>query len=163
MKFRRLSVQRLREFSGQLLRSLFCAVDGAAAIEMAFILPIAILLFIATVDYGVAIYRQMEVRQAAQVGAEYAVLHGFNANAISQAVTGATVFGVSASPAPATYCGCATSAGVTTATCGTTCSDGTSAGTYAKVSSQGQYSTVLPYPYVQRSFTLTGQATVRIQ
>jgi Flp pilus assembly protein TadG len=160
---------RLRHYGATVLRSrcwrgFAAAASGSSAVEFAFILPITVYLFIGVVDYGVGLYRKMEVKQAAQVGAEYAVINGFDASAISQAVTSATVFpGISASPAPSTFCGCASTTGVVQATCGSTCSDGKSAGTYLTVSASGQYSTVLPYPLVPNAFPLNGKATVRMQ
>jgi Flp pilus assembly protein TadG len=161
-----LSRPSLRGFAG--------AVAGASAVEFAFVAPLAIYLFMGAVDYGLGFYRKMEVNQAAQVGAEYAVAQGFlpdapstdprSPAAISNAVVNATLFqGVAASPAPNSYCGCASASGVVTATCGTNCDDGTVAGVYLTVSASGKYSTLLPYPFIPNSFSLNGAATVRIQ
>jgi Flp pilus assembly protein TadG len=138
--------------------------SGASAVEFAFILPIIGYLFIGVVEFGVGTYRKMEVQDAAQVGAQYAVIHGFDSAAIAQAVVNASIFpGVAASPVPASYCGCASNAGVVQAACGSTCSDGTAAGTYVSVNASGQYSAIFRYPGLSNSFALTGKATVRLQ
>ncbi len=156
------------------LRGVARARDGVSALEFALVAPIAIYLFMGAVDYGLGFYRAMEVQQAAQVGAEYAGSNGFIANApstdprspaaVANAVVNATLFpGISASPAPASYCGCASATGVVQQDCGQTCSDGTLAGTYLTVSASGTYNTLAPYPLIRNSFPLNGSATVRIQ
>jgi Flp pilus assembly protein TadG len=138
-------------------------VRGVAAIELAIIAPILAVMIVGTVDLGLGIYCKMRVQNAAQAGAEYAALNGFNSNGISDAVLSATTSpGLVASPAPSQFCGCATNAGITTAACGSTCPGGSAPGSYAKVSAQNSYTTLLPYPLLPRSFTFTAQATVKI-
>jgi len=158
---------QLASLRRQLLRFSGRAEDGirgAVSVEFVIIAPTLALMLACTLDLGVGIYRKMQVQNAAQAGAAYAVLHGFTASSIQNAVTSATNFaGVSASPTPNEFCGCASSSGVTAATCASTCSSGSSPGTYVTVSAQGTYSTLLPYPIVPNSYSLSAQATVRIQ
>jgi Flp pilus assembly protein TadG len=137
---------------------------GAISVEFAIFAPALVLLLVSVLDLGMGVYRKMQVQNAAQAGAAYAVLHGFTVSSIQDAVTSATSFSsVSASPAPSKFCGCASNSGVATATCGSTCSGGSSPGTYVTVSAQGTYNTLLPYPMVPNSYTLTAQSTVRLQ
>jgi hypothetical protein len=90
--------------------------------------------------------------------------HGFAASGIVSAVQAATAFsGITASPEPTQFCGCASATGVTSATCGSACSGGSIAGTYVSVSSLATYTTLLPYPLLPSSFSLAAQATVRLQ
>jgi Flp pilus assembly protein TadG len=136
---------------------------GVAAVELALLAPVLIFMLVATFDIGMGLYRKMQVQNAAQAGAQYAISHGFSSS-LASTVTGATTFsGISASPAPIKFCGCPTSTGVTVADCSSPCSGGMSPGTYVTVSSQGVYNTILPYPMVPQSFTITAQSTVRIQ
>jgi Flp pilus assembly protein TadG len=138
------------------------AIRGAVSVEFVIIAPTLALMLVCTLDLG--IYRKMQVENAAQAGAAYAVLHGFTSSSIQNAVTSATSFaGVSASPAPSEFCGCASSSGITAATCASTCSSGSSPGTYVTVSAQATYNTLLPYPVVPNNYTLAAQSTVRIQ
>ena len=137
---------------------------GNAAIEMALAAPVLATLMVGTVDFGMAVYRKMQVQHAAQSGAEYAMVHGFSATAITSAVTGATAFtGISATPAPAQSCGCPSGTTITAATCGTNCASGLAAGIYVTVSTQGSYATILPYPGISNSFAFTAASVVRIQ
>jgi len=137
--------------------------SGATAIEFAIIGPALVLMMACTIDLGMGIYRKMQVQNAAQAGAEYAIAHGFTAS-IANAVTNATSFsGIAASPAPSEFCGCPSSTGVTSVTCSSTCSSGAAAGTYVMVSAQGTYNTILSYPLIPNSFVFAAQSTVRIQ
>jgi hypothetical protein len=96
--------------------------------------------------------------------AEWAIRNGFDANAISNAVTNAINSSmISASPAPVQFCGCATGSSVTSATCGAPCPGGGQAGTYVTVSAQMTYNTILSYPVLPSSYNFTAQATARLQ
>ena len=144
-------------------RRLIRARSGNAAIELAFLAPMLMLLAVGTADYGLGIYRQMEVQNAAQAGAEYARKHGFSTTGIAAAVTAATPYSVSASPTPVQSCGCPSGTTISSATCGTTCAGGQTAGVYVTVDAQATYNTIIPYPGIANSYTLTAASTVRIQ
>lgn len=139
--------------------------EGLAGIEFAILVPILLMLTVCTIDLGMAAYDVMQVENAAQAGSEYAAVHGFNSSSISSAITSATsLSGISASPAPAEYCGCPSgSTSITTATCGSTCTDGSMAGTYVTSSATATYTTFIHYPLLPASFTFVNTATARIQ
>ncbi|HEX3429890.1 MAG TPA: TadE/TadG family type IV pilus assembly protein [Rhizomicrobium sp.] len=140
------------------------AAEGLAGIEFAFLAPILMLLTLCTVDVGVAAYSVMQVENAAQAGSEYAAVHGFNSAGISNVVTSATsLSGLSASPAPSQFCGCPSGNSISSATCGSTCTDGSIAGGYVTVSATATYKTLIPYPMLPASFTFVNSATARIQ
>jgi Flp pilus assembly protein TadG len=137
---------------------------GLSGIEFAMIAPVLILSFIATADFGLAIYAKMEVENAAQAGTEYAARNGYTSSSISSAITSATnMSGITATPAPSQFCGCPSTSGVTTASCGTNCASGATAGTYVSASAQATYSTIISYPGVPASYTFSSTSTVRIK
>lgn len=137
---------------------------GNAAIEFALATPILTGLLVPVADLGMAFSQQLQVQQAAQAGAQYALLHGYSSTAISNAVTaGTTLPGVSAAPAPTQSYGCPTGTTITTAASGSTCANGETAGTYVFVNAQAAYTPALPYSVLGSGVTLTAQATVRIQ
>ena len=106
----------------------------------------------------------MQVEYAAQAGAEYAIVNGFDADAISNAVTHATdAAAISALPRPVKFCGCATASGINTLACGATCPGGALAGTYTTVSAQASYGTIINYAVVPDAYTYNAQSTVRLQ
>lgn len=143
------------------------AEDGVSAVEFGLAAPVLLGLLIPLADLGIAYSDQIQVQQAAQAGAQYASLHPWNSGsvtAISNAVTAATTLsGINATPAPRQSCGCPSGSTITTATCGSTCSNGETAGYYVVVTAQAPYTTVLPYSALGSSMTLSAQSTVRIQ
>jgi Flp pilus assembly protein TadG len=151
--------------SGRLRRFLWRPAhdtSGTAAAEFGLIVPVLALMVVAVADIGLGVVRKMQVEDAVQLGAAYAVVHGFDASAISTIVTGGAST-ISASPPPALSCGCAGGSSVTTVDCGSTCPGGATAGTYVTVSAQATYDTTLNYGVVSSSYSLSAQSTVRLQ
>ena len=146
------------------LRSVRRSNAGVAAVEFALLCPWLVMLMVCMADIGLGIYAKMRVQNAAQVGAQYAAYHGFDTAAISSAVAQAVNFsGLALSPSPYAFCGCPTSSGVVGSGCTSVCPDTLSPGHYITVSSQGTYSTLLPYPGIPQSYTFTSQSTVRVE
>lgn len=140
------------------------SIAGVMSIELALILPALALCIICVADLGLGIYRKMQVQTAAQAGAEYAAVHGYDQNGTTNAILNATSYSaVSAAPQPQLYCGCATATGVAAAACGSICASGSAAGQFVQTSASATYQTVLTYPLFPRSFALTAQSTVRIK
>lgn len=136
---------------------------GVAAIEFGLMIPLLSLMVVSVTDIGLAVYRKMQVEDAAQAGAQYAIAHGFDASGISSAVTSATnSTAITASPGPVQFCGCPTSAGVSTVSCGTVCTGGVQAGTYTTVSAQATYYTLINYQVIA-NYTYNAQSTARLQ
>jgi hypothetical protein len=118
---------------------------------------------IAISDIGFAVYRKIQLEDAAQAGAQWAIRNGFDSNGISNAVTNATNSPIIASPAPQQFCGCATGSSISLATCDAPCPGGAMAGTYATVSAQLVYHTTLNYEVVPTTSILAAQSTVRLK
>lgn len=164
------ATQALQRFAAGYRRSLrsFCArhragTSGAAAIEFAFVASILAVMAIGVLDAGMGFYRKMQVQDAAQAGAYYAMRHGFVPSGIQNAVTGATTYSqIAASPAPRQYCGCPSNTSIAATTCGASCADGLKAPTYVEVSARAPYRTVLIYPFLADNFTFTAVSTVRV-
>lgn len=135
---------------------------GVTAVEFALIVPIMLLMFVGIADLGIGIYTNMEVQNAAQYGTEYALLKGYDASAITAAVTSST--GLShITVTPSQYCGCPSGNAIAASDCSATCADGTRAGTFAQVSVTDTYTTLIPYPGLPASFRLSAQSTARLQ
>ena len=137
---------------------------GVAAIEFGVMIPLLTLMVVSVTDIGLALFHKMQVENAAQAGAQYAIVRGFDTTGVSNAVTAATnSTAITASPQPIQFCGCPTSAGVSTVSCGAVCPSGAQAGTYAMVSAQGTYYTLINYQIVATSYTYNAQSTARLQ
>lgn len=144
------------------------AENGVSAVEFALATPVLLGLLVPVVDLGLAFSEQMKVQQAAEAGAQYASVHGFDATQISSAVTNATTLSVSASPAPSQQCGCLSGSSVTLSgspPCTTTCANTLVPGTYVVVNAQATYTPITPYSSYINAIptTLTAQSLVRSQ
>ena len=170
-----------RAFLLSTLSALRAAQDGVSAVEFALVSAFLIIpLVIGGYDIGSALFRWMEVGNAARAGAAYATYCGcFNETSIVAAVGNATALGSitpnssqgTPNPAPTTFCGCPTASAVvqlstpTPPSCGSTqCSTGGFDGTYVAVSAQASYTPIFPYSGIVPTggFTLSSATTVRI-
>ena len=125
---------------------------GSVALEFCLVAPMLLTFMLAIYDFGFLLYDESQVITAANAGALYATklgISGFSSSSISSATTGASYpIPISATPAPYKACGCpnAGDTTLTSATCGSTCSDGTIAGTYAVVTAQATPQPILSWP-----------------
>jgi len=178
-------VPRLGRDLRRLLGAKGCTA-GVAAIEFGIIAPILAGALVCTIDLSLGVYCKMQAQNAAQAGAEYVLANigtnkyaactQFSASESSaiaaivptyrDAVSSRMFSAISASPDPDKFCGCPSVSGVTGKTYGPqppTCASGVPAGTYVTVSATATYTTLLPYPMLDRSYTFTPKSTVRIQ
>jgi Flp pilus assembly protein TadG len=128
------------------LRHLFRQTNGGAAIEFGIIFPIFLVLILGIVDYGAAIFQIMAVSNAAQIGANYAMLNGYNPTTIQNKVFQAT--GIPTGNIAVTeMCGCPTGSGVTNTGCTPplpTCAGNQPPGAYVTVTITRPYSPPAP-------------------
>jgi Flp pilus assembly protein TadG len=144
------------------LSRLFRETEGGAAVELGIIFPIFTVLVLGVIEYGMAIFQIMNVSHAAQVGAQFAMLKGYNVANIQAAVTAAT--GIAAGNVTVTeQCGCAAAGpSLTVTSCGPPlppCGGGQQAGAYVTVNVRWAYSPAapgIPSP-------LVAQTVVRVQ
>lgn len=134
---------------------------GASAVEFALIAPILLLMTAGLIDGSRLIIRTMQVRAAAQAGADYALRNGWNAAAIQAAVTSATPLGATASPAPTETRGCISN-GAVVASGGANCPNGGAAGEFVTVWAQAPFSPLMKWPGAPLPSQLTAQAEVRV-
>jgi len=135
---------------------------GIAAIEFAVMAPLLLALILSIIELGLATRDSMRAQSAAATGAYYAMQKGFNATNISSAVVNGTgAVGLSASPAPTLFCGCPTTTGISTATCGAICTGGIPARQYVKVNASISRTSILN-AHLGLPSTITRQSIVRL-
>jgi Flp pilus assembly protein TadG len=138
---------------------------GASAVEFALIAPILLLMLAGLIDGSQYIVQSMQVRAAAQAGADFAQRNGFDAAAIQTAVLSATALPTSGAhaltvSAPTQHTQCLVNGAFVNAT--GNCAAGGTAGTFMTVSVQKPFTPILNWPGF--SFAqIKGQSTVRIQ
>jgi len=150
-------------------RKLLRRRDGTSAIELALILPVIAAMIVPLADLGMAAFTKMEVQNAAQAGADYALKNAsgtFNATNIGTAVTSATALsGLTATPTPSESCACVSGTTITDTTappCSTGCASGTE-GIYVTVGAQASYTPLFPYPTIPGAITFNATSQVRIK
>ena len=149
--------------SRRTVRGILQDCRAVSAVEFAITAPLLIGMLIPLVDLGLGIAKNTQLRNAAQAGAQYALVNGWDSTAIQSAVTNATTLSpIQALPAPSQSCGCPTGTTVSSATCGSVCSNGANAGTYVTINARSTYTPVIPYPMLGSSVTLVATSTVRI-
>jgi Flp pilus assembly protein TadG len=140
---------------------------GASVVEFALIAPVLLLLLAGLIDGSQYIVQSMQVRAAAQAGAEYAQGHGFDADAITAAVQGATALPTTganalAVSAPVEASQCLDRTGKLAAATGPTCPAGGPAGTFVAVNVSKPFTPILDWPGLAFS-RIQAQSTVRVQ
>ena len=139
---------------------------AVAALEFALTAPILLIVLGGTVDFGIANYTRTALANAVSVGAEYALLTGSGVvgnNVKTLVQSSSFVSGVTATvTGPACYCVTGSAPTMSTATCNSACSDGSTAGSYIIISATYTYSGLLSSYSYPSGFTLTESATVRL-
>jgi len=147
------------------------SASGAAAVEFALLVPVVLIVLTGVVDYGLAIFKKMELTSATRAGAQLAILEKSDTTAFTQTVLDAIEQAVVD----------ATNLPITTANVTTTefceCSDGTSPnpvcnGTCNDSSTNDRFFLTISVSYGHTYLigylpggdkTITGSTTVRTQ
>ena len=145
---------------------------GVATIELALILPIVTVLLMGLLDIGIFVHREMDLRNAARMGAQYAfqdssalsTMESTAVNAVGPLPSGASTPVASATA----FCECPTSTSdysatavvaCTTATCPVT---GTKPATYITVTLTQSYTPLFGSWGLVHARTMTATATLRV-
>jgi Flp pilus assembly protein TadG len=134
--------------------------DGTSLAETALVLPVLILLLVVLVDLGRAYYYAISVSSAAHAAAIYGVQNPTDVQGMMGAAA-ASAPDISALSTSATY-GCECSDGSSAvANCTTPPSCSENYVNYVAVTTSATFQTIVPYPGMPSSFTLTGNARLR--
>ena len=119
--------------------------DGLGAVELGLIAPILMLLLLGIIDFGMAYWQQMQVRNAANAGIQWGMSNSYDEDSIKTVAASATnLSGIAVTPS--NPCGCATSTGVTILACASLCPDNTSPKPYIMVNARVCYATLFTWP-----------------
>ncbi len=139
---------------------------GQAAVELAMVSPVLALLLVGTADFGRAFYFNQEVVAAARAGAQYgsqSVSTASDTSGISAAAlaNGTNVPGLSAS---SSFCTCQSPTPTGETACASSyCNGANSAATYVIVTTSATFKTLVNYPGVPHTTTMTGTAIMQVQ
>jgi len=118
--------------------------EGVAGIEFALLAPMLIGVFFALIDLSMAAYVKREAQAAAQAGAQYAMISGWERVEIETAVLTSARLNAPEILVERLYA-CPISTGLSFVNQGTACGAGGSAGTYVRVTVTPSYSPILPF------------------
>jgi Flp pilus assembly protein TadG len=128
------------------------------------------------VDFGMAFFAKMQIATAAQGAASYAVRNStadtttppaalptsYRVAIETAAVNGTGLTGIS-TPDVSHFCACPDAAsGMLSATCGSSCAGGGTAGKYIQIEVESTYATIVPWPGISSPITLRSTATARL-
>jgi Flp pilus assembly protein TadG len=148
--------------------------EGAALVEFTIFAPMLVIMSIYVMDFGLLFFDKLEMQNAAQAGAHWAIANGiYNASDIANAATNATNLPASQITVTSNeFCGCPSNSPfqvnqIAAGPCsgGATCSGGALAGNYVTVSATPTtaYKPLVAYGLFSVSPTVNASATVRIQ
>jgi Flp pilus assembly protein TadG len=155
------------------VRRLATRDDGGALVELAFALPVLVIIFAITIDFARVFYEGINLSNAARAGAQwgsYSRLRSSNYPMMESTAVGAT--NLSGVTATATRnCQCATDDGVFSATSpandcsspeATACASGHRVTTITVVTSKTFTPLMVDVPFIPDSIGLTRSATLRV-
>jgi Flp pilus assembly protein TadG len=157
-------------------RKLLFEEDGAALVEATIIAPILVAMGIYTADFGFLFYTKMQVQNAAQAGAQWAVTNRmFNSTNMQTAGTNATTLsGISVTPSQ--FCGCSmdssgnlvvtslAASACTTPAPGATCNTSGVTGNYVSVTAtKSSYNSFFPFGLIASTYNISATTTARTQ
>lgn len=149
----------IRDFGSRLRRE----ESGVAAVELALVAIMLAGFITPLVDLGMGTYTKMRVQSAAEAGAQYALVHGYDAPTIISVAKNATMLGTSVAvtvPAPSCYCITSNVIAKPAVGCATTCANGSPPGSFVEIDTQYTYTPILA---PGSPMTLTGSSLARLQ
>jgi Flp pilus assembly protein TadG len=162
-------------FRTEVPRKRWSSRKGQSAVELAVIVPVLTLLLVVVADFGRVFFVNIAVNNAARAGAQFGSQSTTNAAQSDQIKKAAALdFGCVASGSVAcpnfpnwstpvvTVCTCKNPPDSVTPCAGSYCGNTTTA-TYVEVDTSATYTTLLNYPGITSSYTLTGKAIMQVQ
>jgi Flp pilus assembly protein TadG len=149
-------------------KHLLCENRGTALVEFAFALPVLMLLLIGGIETGRFLFFSVLVGNAAHAGASYGA-QSLAAAANTSGMQGAAkADGQNISqltiPSAGAVCSCWNGSTSTAIACSVTyCPAGAHRVVYAQVTASGTISSLLNYPGLPGSYTVSRQAMIRVQ
>jgi Flp pilus assembly protein TadG len=149
----------IRDFASRLRRD----QSGTAAVELGLVAIMLAGIITPLVDFGMGTYTKMRVQSAAEAGAQYALVHGYDAPTIKTVAQSATKLGTNVTvTVPALSCYCITGNAIAKPAvgCATTCANGNPPGSFVEIDTTYVYTPILA---PGSPLTLTGSSLARLQ
>lgn len=145
-----------------MIRRLAHDEGGAAVVEFAFVLPVFLVLIAGLYDGARFLTAELQVHEAAQAGAAWAVANGWDADAITQAVARAAPIAAATNPAPVLIRACVKANAMSPPDPKGNCPAKEPVGSFVVVNAQAPFTPLAPGFGGVWPAMLSAQATVRI-
>ena len=137
---------------------------GQSAVELAIAVPVLALILLGAADFGRAFVLGIAVNNAARAGAQYGSQTLITAADIDGMKAAATTDGtnIPSLTATASLCTCETPRG-SVAACAESYCDANGSATFVEVDTSATFTTIVNYPGIPHTTTLTGKAVMQVQ
>ena len=151
-----------------MITALFCLLRqfsrcrrGSVVVEFALITPVMMMALIALADYGLMVYQNTQLSEAASAGVRFAMSEGNqdDDDGIEAAALSVLPASINATVTVTRECRCPTGGAVT---CDTACTDEVVPGRYLEVVVNCPYAMIFDYPGIEAVDSLQSHAVVRI-
>lgn len=152
----------MRRFAATFERQIWANRRGNMVVELAFVIPVLVILVLGIYDFGRMALHQITLSSAVRAGAQYGtqdVISAADINGIIQAArddANDDTLDVTARQ----YCSCP---GVGETACSVTCPDGEFTFLYLDVTAQDQYAFLFDYPGISSPKTMTSSTRMRVR
>jgi Flp pilus assembly protein TadG len=142
--------------------------QGQALVEMALVIPLLLLMLVGVIEFGRIAYFSIEVSNAAHAGVQYGAQSrasaADNAGMVQAALNdGQNVSGLIATASHSCVCSNGSATPPSAPNCALSdCSSGQRLTVYVQVNTSATVSPLIQYPGVPASFSLSGQAIMRV-
>jgi Flp pilus assembly protein TadG len=136
---------------------------GQSAVELALAVPVLVLLLVVGSDYSRIFYVSVGVNSAARAGAQYGSQTVITAADSTGMIAAAKTDGANLANLTATASQCTCASSTTVTACPTSYCTNAPQGTFVEVDTQSVFKTILNYPGIPTSTTLSGKAIMQVQ
>jgi Flp pilus assembly protein TadG len=136
---------------------------GQSAVELALVVPVLLLLLLAAADFGRIFYMSIGVMDAARAGAQYGSQSVITAADSPGMVAAAKKDGSNLANLSATASQCTCASSVTVTACPSSYCTNAPQATFVEVDTQGLFQTLVSYPGIPSSTTLSSKAIMQVE
>lgn len=136
---------------------------GQSTVELAVVVPVLLILLLAAADFGRIFYMSIEVMNAARAGAQYGSQTVITAADSAGMIAAAKADGSNLASLSATASQCTCASSTTVASCPSTYCTSARQATFVEVDTQGLFRTLVNYPGIPSSTTLSSKAIMQVQ
>ncbi len=147
-------------------RSLSTEDSGSSLLELAFLMPVFLMMLVGAAEMGRVAYYAIEVSSAARAGAEYAAQNHATATNTTNIALAASTDAVNTGGVTATSttsCSCTSGTTITCSNAGTLCTSPGRIEEFVQVNTSATISPIFNSPGLPLSYALSGHATMRVE